>query len=166
MSQLRLVVTDPAEAAVVDQLQVRLVRPEEQGEWNRLMAENHYLKNAQMVGEQVRYVAEYRGQWMALLGWSAAAYHLKGRDGEIGWDENQRRARLHRVANNTRFCRLGAAGQYPNLASRALALNLERLSEDWRAKYGHPIVLVEGRVTRFRPGSRSWSGWTWTGPSH
>ena len=130
MSQSRLVLTDPAEAAVVAQLQVRLMRSEEAVAWNRLMAEHHSLKNAQMVGEQLRYVAQYRGQWMALLGWSAAAYHLKGRDGEIGWDENQRRARLHLGANNTRFCRLGAAGQYPNLASRAMALNLDRLDLD------------------------------------
>jgi len=99
-----------------------------------------------MVGEQLRYVAEYRGQWMALIGWSAGAYHLKGRDGWIGWDANQRRARLHLMANNARFCRLGPKGQYPNLASRALALNLERLSADWQAKYGHPIVVVESFV--------------------
>jgi hypothetical protein len=93
MSKKQLVLTDPAEAAVVDQIQVRLVRPEEQAEWDRLMEENHYLKSAQMVGEQLRYVAEYQGRWMALLGWSAAAYHLKGREGWIGWEDNQRCAR-------------------------------------------------------------------------
>ena len=32
---------------------------------------------------------------MALIGWSAGADHLKGGDGWIGWDANQRRARLH-----------------------------------------------------------------------
>jgi hypothetical protein len=88
-----------------------LVRPEEEAEWNRLMTEHHYLKSAHLVGEQLRYVAEYQGRWLALLGWSAAAYHLKGREGWIGWDQNQRQARLHLVANNARFCRLGAAGQ-------------------------------------------------------
>ena len=161
MSRSRLVITDPAEAAVVDEVQVRLARPEEEAEWNRLMTENHYLKSAQMVGEQLRYVAEYRGQWMALLGWSAAAYHLKGRDTEIGWDANQRRARLHLVANNARFCRLGAAGQYPNLASRAMALNLDRLSADWRAHYGHPIVRVESFVDLewFRGTAYKATGW-------
>jgi Domain of unknown function (DUF4338)/DDE_Tnp_1-associated/Transposase DDE domain len=148
MTKRRLVLTDPAEAAVVDQIRVRLVRPEEEAEWDRLMVDNHYLKSAQMVGEQLRYVAEYRGRWMALLGWSAAAYHLKGRDGWIGWSSNQRRARLHLVANNARFCRLGEASLYPNLASRAMALNLERLSADWQEKYGHPIVAVESFVDR------------------
>lgn len=122
MTKTRLVLTDGAEAAVLHELVVRLVRPEEQGEWDRLMIEHHYLKSATMVGEQLRYVAEYQGQWLALMGWSAAAYHLKGRDGWIGWDANQRRARLHLVANNARFCRLGASGQYANLASRALRL--------------------------------------------
>lgn len=146
MSKSRLVLTDAAEAAVVEQVQVRLVRPEEEARWNQLMIQHHYLKSAQMVGEQLRYVAEYQGQWLALLGWSAASYHLKGRDGWIGWDENQRRARLHLVANNARFCRLGEPDQYPNLASRAMALNLARLSEDWQAHYGHPIVAVESFV--------------------
>jgi len=146
MSTKRLVLTDPAEAAVVDQVTVRLVRADEEADWDRLMVENHYLKSARMVGEQLRYVAEYQGRWMALLGWSAAAYHLKGRDSWIGWNANQRRARLHLVANNARFCRLGEASRYPNLASRAMALNLEGLSADWQEKYGHRIVAVESFV--------------------
>ena len=146
MCSKQFVLTDPAEAAVVDQIQVRLVRPEEEAEWNQLMVENHYLKSAQMVGEQLRYVAECQGRWMGLLGWSAAAYHLKGREGWIGWDDNQRCARLHLVANNARFCRLEAARPYPNLATRAMGLNLEGLSRDWQQKYGHPIVVVESFV--------------------
>ena len=161
MSNSRLVLTDPAEAAVVEKTQVRLVRPEEGARWDELIVQHHYLKSARMVGEQLRYVAEYQGQWLALLGWSAASYHLKGREGWIGWNDNQRRARLHLVANNARFCRLGEPGQYPNLASRALALNLACLSQDWQAKYGHPIVLVESFVDLewFRGTAYKASGW-------
>ena len=153
--------TDPAETAVVEQIEVCLVEPEEEARWDELMSQHHYLKSARMVGEQLRYVAKYQGQWLALLGWSAAAYHLKGRDGWIGWDANQRRARLHLVANNARFCRLGEPGQYPNLTSQAMALNLARLSQDWQAKYGHPIVLVESFVDleRFRGTAYKASGW-------
>jgi len=153
--------TDAAEAAVVKQIEVRLVRAEEAARWEELVIQHHYLKSARMVGEQLRYVAEYEGQWLALLGWSAASYHLKSRDGWIGWDDNQRRARLALVANNARFCRLGEPGQYPNLASRAMALNLARLSQDWQAKYGHPIVLVESFVDLelFRGTAYKASGW-------
>jgi hypothetical protein len=161
MSKSRLVLTDPAEAAVVGEIEVRLVRPEEETRWEELMIQHHYLKSARMVGEQLRYVVQYQGQWLALLGWSAASYHLKGRDGWIGWSANQRRARLHLVANNARFCRLGEANKYPNLASHALELNLGRLSQDWRAKYGHPIVLVESFVDLdwFRGAAYKASGW-------
>jgi len=96
------VLTDPAEAAVVEKIQVRLARPEEEARWDELIVQHHYLKSARMVGEQLRYVAEYQGQWLALLGWSAASYHLKGREGWIGWNDNQRRARLPLSNNNCR----------------------------------------------------------------
>ena len=104
------------------------------------------LGNGTMVGEQLCYVAEHRGQWLALLGWSAAAYHLKGRDGWIGWNDNQRRGRLQLLANNARFCLLTEAGAHPNLASYVMGLNLTRLSADWQAAYGHPILAVESFV--------------------
>lgn len=161
MKQKSLKLSDPAEAAVVDKITVRLIKPEERVRWDELICQHHYLKNAQMVGEQLRYVVEYDGQWLALLGWSAAAYHLKHRDAQIGWDANQRRARLHLLANNARFCLLCDRCRYPNLASRALALNCARLSDDWLAVYGHPIVLVESFVDepQFQGTAYKASGW-------
>src|ERR1035441_3521868 len=93
---------DPTEAAVLDQITVRLVRSEEQARWDQLVSQHHYLKNANLVGERLCYVAEHQGRWMALLGWSAAAYHIRARDQWIGWHDSQRRARLPLVANNSR----------------------------------------------------------------
>jgi hypothetical protein len=158
MSKKRLVLTDPAEAAVVDQITVRLVRPDEEAEWDRLMVENHYLKSARMVGEQLRYVAEYQGRWMALLGWSAAAYHLKGRDGWIGWNPNQRRARLHLVANNARFCRLEEASPYPRACpSGRSSINARvcRTPPDYiRRRGGHKVPkpsVITGREVMVWP---------------
>ena len=112
-------------------------------------------------------MAEYGGQWLALLGWSAAAYHIAARDQWIGWSDNQRRARLRLLANNARFCLLSGKGQYPNLASRAMALNLARLSADWQQAYGHPIVLVESFVDSqlFRGTAYKASGWKALGVS-
>jgi hypothetical protein len=56
---------------------------------------------------------------------------------------------------------MGAGDPYPNLASRALGLNLERLSADWQAKYGHPIVMVESFVDPewFRGTAYKVTGW-------
>lgn len=161
MTIKRLSLTDAAEAAVLDQIQVRLVLPQEQAQWDELVSKHHYLKNANLVGERLCYVAEYQGKWLAVLGWAAAAYHVRARDTLIGWDANQRRQRLHLVANNVRFCILSDGSQYPNLASRAMALNLQRLSADWLAVYQHPIVLVESFVDPqlFRGTAYKASGW-------
>jgi hypothetical protein len=161
MQNKQMSLTDPAEAAVVNETVVELIRPQEQGEWDRLISQHHYLKNAHLVGERLCYVAKYRGQWMALLGWSAAAYHIRARDQWIGWNNNQRRTRLSLVANNARFCLLSAAGKHPNLASRVLALNTARLSADWQEAYGHPILLVESFVDTqlFRGTAYKASGW-------
>jgi Domain of unknown function (DUF4338)/DDE_Tnp_1-associated/Transposase DDE domain len=161
MQNKRLSLSDPVEAAVLAQVTVRLVLPQEQARWDELICKHHYLKNAHLVGERLCYVAEYQGQWLALLGWSAAAYHVRARDQWIGWNDNQRRSRLQLVANNARFCVLVAPGQYPNLASRAMALNLACLSSDWQAAYGHPIMLVESFVDEqlFRGTAYKASGW-------
>ena len=112
MSKTKFRLTDPVESSYLKEINLRLIHPEEGVLWNKLMSENHYLGNGTMVGEQLCYVAEHRGQWLALLGWSAAAYHLKGRDGWIGWNDNQRRGRLQLLANNARFCLLTEAGAH------------------------------------------------------
>lgn len=46
------------EQAVLDGLIVRLIAPTEQARWDQWVSERHYLKNARLVGEQRRYVAE------------------------------------------------------------------------------------------------------------
>ena len=79
-----LKLSDPLEAAVVDRIQVRLIKPEEKARWDEVVVEHHYLRNAQRVGEQLRYVVEGDGKWLAVLGWSAAAYHLQHREARIG----------------------------------------------------------------------------------
>src|ERR1039458_9723063 len=47
---------------------------------------------------QVRYVAEYQGQWVGLGAWSAGAYRLKHREEWIGWNPSQKKRRLSLVA--------------------------------------------------------------------
>ena len=155
------------EQAVLDGLVVRLTVPGEEERWNQLMVQRHYLKNARLVGEQLRYVAESAGTWVALLGWSAPAFHLQGRDAWVGWSVAQRRTRRCFLAQNSRFLILVDRHQLPNLASRALALCCARLSQDWLAHHGHPIVAVEsfvdGQVTRGT--AYKASGWTLLGPT-
>jgi Domain of unknown function (DUF4338)/DDE_Tnp_1-associated/Transposase DDE domain len=118
--------------------------PQEEEQWNDLMVKHHYLKEHHMVGESLRYVAKLNGKWVALLGWSSAAFHLRARDAWIGWTDILRKSRRSLVACNARFALLGAkAANSINLASQILGLNLDRLSDDWQRRYGHPIALVE-----------------------
>jgi hypothetical protein len=154
-------ITDPTEAAFLAEVEVRLVEAHELARCQQEVCEKHYLKNAELVGERLWYVAEHQGHWLGILGWSAAAYHLKGRESWIGWNDTQRRRRLSLVANNARFCLLDSAGEHPNLASYVMGQCLKRLSGDWQEAYGHPILVVESFVDTqlFRGTCYKATGW-------
>jgi hypothetical protein len=133
----------PTEQQVLEHLTVRLVSDRaEQGRFDQLIEEHHYLHSATLVGEHLRYVVSYHGQWLALASWSAAALHIKARDQFIGWSDEQRRTRLPLLANNARLLVLPECHQ-PNLVSRFMKLMLARLSADWQARWGHPLAAVE-----------------------
>ena len=151
----------PDEQHVLDHLTVRLLLPKERARYEALMVQHHYLHDHHLVGEQLCYVVSYRGQWLALASWCAAARHLKARDQFIGWTPEQCRRRRALIANNARFLILPEV-HYPNLASRVLKLILARLSSDWQQRYGHPIVLVESFVDpqQFRGTTYKCSGWS------
>ena len=123
---------------------VRPVRDgEERAEWDRVMDAGHYLGFRGMFGGGLRHIAVGPdGRWLALLGWCSGAFKVKARDAWVGWAPEQQFRRLHLVANNCRFLVL-PAGRVPNLASRALALSLRRLSDDMEAVFGHPVLLAE-----------------------
>ena len=140
-----------AQQALLEGVQVRLIQPEERKRFDQVITESHYLHSAEFVGEQLRYVAEYQGQWVALLVWSAAAYKLKLREQWIGWSDRQKRRRLPLVVNHSRFF-IPEPFHIPNLASRVMKLNLERLSLDWEQAYHHAVLIAETFVDpeRFR----------------
>ncbi len=119
------------------------------------------------MGERLYYVAtDADGDWMAVLVFSAAANHLKHRDHWIRWSEPQRRRRLRLVTNNSRFLLLPER-TVPNLGSRVLRLTLDRLSQDWQAHYGHPVLVVETFVDpdQFDGTVYSANGWIELGPT-
>lgn len=140
-------VTEVLRETTTKAITVELVNsPQEEDRWNKLIRKKHYLKEHRMVGESLRYVLKQDGEWIGLLGWSSAAFHLGPRDAWIGWTDAQRHAARHLVACNARFALLTPKGRWPNLASHSLSLNLQRLSADWLERYGHPILLVETYV--------------------
>jgi len=153
------------DADILSRVNVRLITPDEKSLWDALICEQHYLKNAHLVGRQMRYVAELDGHWVALVGWNIAAYHLKGREEWIGWTMEQQLSRRKFVAQNSRYLLLVDRGKYPNLASRVLGLCTGRLSQDWQDAFGHPVLVVESFVDpqRFSGGCYRAAGWECVG---
>lgn len=141
-------------------LEVRPILSCEQSLWDSLVAEHHYLGLRAIVGEAMRYVAILDGQWVALVGWGAAAFKSRHRDDFIGWKPKIQWQRLKLVANNVRFLILPDV-RIKNLASKVLSLTTKRLSADWQAVYGHPVLLAETFVddSRFLGTCYKAAGW-------
>ena len=133
----------PVEAVVLGEVTIRLINPcTERERYDQWIIDEHYLKNAEAVGEVLRYVAEYRGQWVALLTFCSAAYPIKARDQYLHWSARQVRARRHLLAQNSRFLVLPGTGKWPNLASRLLKRVSQVIAQDWQHHFGHPVLAL------------------------
>jgi hypothetical protein len=134
---------DEAQQQLLHEVRVDLAERAQLPRLHKLLNQHHYLGSLKPVGERLHYVAtDASGRWVAILVFSAAANHLRAREEWIGWSNEQRRRRLSLITNNCRFLLLPGY-EVPNLGSRVLRLTLDRLSADWQAHYGHPILAVE-----------------------
>ena len=143
----------------VKEVNVRLARPDERRRWDATMAEQHPLGFRGFAGRGLRYVAEYQGCWLALIGWQSGAFKCRPRDLWIGWRQREQFPRLHLIANNTRMLMLCPPGTIPNLASCVMAANLRRLSCDWPSSCTRSLhwsmVCISGGALCSVPGARS-----------
>jgi hypothetical protein len=157
----------PPEPLLLEAVSIRLIDDSERERFDEELITKHYLKNANVVGRVLRYVAEYNGQWVALLVFSSPALHLKLRDQWLHWTPRQVKERRHLIAQNARFLVLGAPGRWPNLASRVLKLVGARLAKDWREHFGYPVLVLETFVDpeRFRGTCYKADGWQQLGPT-
>jgi hypothetical protein len=122
---------------------IEVVRPEDQKRFDRLLGQYHYLGESSPVGDFLRQVAVWNGQWVGLLAWGAACYALKDRDQYIGWTPTLRAERQKLVVQNRRFALLCKKGEEPNLASRVLGAAVKALPEQWRTHFGYVPLLAE-----------------------
>ena len=117
--------------------------------WRRRLAEFHYLGYTGSVGENAQYLITQGSRVLAVVLFGSAAWKCRDRDQFIGWSGEARARNLSFLTNNQRFLIMPWV-QVPRLGSWILGRVLRRLSADWRAKYGHPIWLVETFVERER----------------
>ncbi len=152
----------PPEIRLLRDVTVRLIHgDQERQRHDELLNQEHYLHNATAVGRVLRYVAEYDGEWVGLLTFCSASLHLKPRDRLLDWSAREVSQRRHLVAQNSRFLIIASTGRWPNLASRVLKLVCDRLPQDWKSHFGHPVLLAETFVDpqRFHGTCYKAAGW-------
>lgn len=135
--------------------------PPARRELRSLLAQYHYRGFNGAVGENVQYLARDRqGRVLAVMVFGAAAWKVAVRDAFIGWSVEQRQHHLSAITNQQRFLILPWV-RVPHLASHLLALATRRVSEDWQARYGHPVWLTETfvEVERFAGTAYQAAGW-------
>jgi len=146
-------------------LEIRQVRRTRwEGLWGSLIQQHHYLGYCHPVGEQLKYFVFHQGSPLACFSYGSAPRHLGVRDRYIGWSPQQRKARIHLVAYNSRFLILPWV-RVPHLASHLLGRIAGRISEDWQGLYQHPLYLLETFVdtTRFAGTSYRAANWVYVG---
>jgi len=115
-----------------------------------LVSSYHYLGFKGNVGQNMAYMARDRtGRPLACLLFGSAAWKCAPRDAFLGWEPSARESNVNLITNNMRFLILPWV-RVPNLASHILSRVAIRISADWRAKYGHPLYLLETFVERGR----------------
>jgi hypothetical protein len=135
--------------------------PGQRALFDALLHQHHYLSHRSSVGENLQYlVRDVQGRPLACLLFGAAAWQCASRDGYIGWSGSVRAQHLHLIANNTRFL-IPPWILVECLASHILGRMVRRLSQDWQAKYGHPIYLLETFVERDRFAGTAYRAANW-----
>jgi hypothetical protein len=132
-------------------LQVR--RTAEEGLFDALLAQHHYLGTARLVGEHLKFLVIARGRPIACFAWSSAAHKLSPRDRFIGWSRAARERNRHLLAYNPRFL-IPPWVRVKHLASHLLGHMARRLSGEWARVYGHEVLYLETFVDTERyPGT-------------
>ena len=130
-----------------------------------VLGQFHYLGFGGAVGENLQYlISDGQGRRLACLVFGAAAWKCQERDRWIGWSPEQRQRNLALLANNTRFLILPWV-KVAHLGSWILGQIRRRIAQDWQAKYGHAVVLLETFVERQRFAGTVYraANWQWAG---
>jgi hypothetical protein len=128
--------------------------------WNRLIIREHPLKDAPLVGSQLRYLIHCPEGIIGAFGIGPAAFHLACRDSWIGWDTQTRKANLSQVIGLSRFL-IRPGIRCANMASRCYSLLLRRVAQDWEGRYRIKPVLIETFVDRALHHGRSLGASNW-----
>lgn len=145
--------TSPIRASLKEIAPIQIKPVEDRSEldlFKCFLSAYHYLGFSGTAGENLKYmVYDKYDRPLACLLFGSAAWACGPRDDFIGWDKEKRSRNLPLTTNNTRFLILPwVSVKY--LASHILSKVCQRIKDDWTAKYGHPLYLLETFVERDR----------------
>lgn len=134
--------------------------------WNDLIIAQHPCGDAPLVGAQLRYLIGSEHGWLGALGFGPAAFVLQPRDQWIGWSTSARLGHLKKVVCLSRLL-VRQEVRCANLVSKVLSMVVERVAQDWQARYGLKPLLIETYVdrSRFSGGSLRAANWMRVGTS-
>ena len=132
-------------------LQINVItKKDENIAFKSYISQYHYLGYDRYIGESINYAVRSRdGVPLASLMFGSSAWKCRPRDEFIGWNKEQRIAKLRYTANNQRFL-IYPWIRVPHLASNILGAIARRISNDWVNKYGHGLILLETFVEQHR----------------
>lgn len=135
--------------------------PRRRAVFETLLAQEHYLGYRSPVGQNLKYLlCTSTDRPLAAWLFGAAAWRCQVRDQWIGWTDAQRAQGLGQLTNNTRFL-VPPWVRVSGLASWGWGRVRRRLMEDWQAKYGQDLELVETFVDGSRFQGRCYAASHW-----
>ena len=151
----------PDAVGAVEDLELVLVTDARQRAiWDGLMTHEHPRGAGPFVGCQIRYLAGSAHGWLGAAGFASSARWLACRDRWIGWNDDTRRACLHRVACLSRFL-VRPGIECRNLASRILGRAVCMAGDDFEARYGYRPYLLETFIEEDRHRGTSFRATGW-----
>lgn len=124
---------------------IRLMVAEQAAErqrWRSYVDQYHRVGYKQVFGSRLQYFIRSGERELGCLQFSASSWSLEERDKWIGWQEADRKVRLHLIVNNSRYL-IFPWVYIRNLASQALALAARQIQSDWLKYYCYAPVLLE-----------------------
>lgn len=147
---------NPVDCALPELLPLRLQevsqaeRREARRQLEAALHQHHYLGYRSRVGQNLQYwVCDRQDRPLGCVVFGAPAWQCAVRDQWIGWSATERARHLGAIVNNTRFL-IFRWVRVPHLASHILSQVSRRIGQDWPAKYGQRIWLLETFVDRQR----------------
>lgn len=110
--------------------------------FNDLLDAEHALGARHPKGRTLYQVVCRDDEWVGLLLWTGAFWHLKARDLHLGWDPLLRSERLQLIVHQARFL-VPEKTREPNLASACLAASTRDLPAQWEECFGYQPLLAE-----------------------